>query len=198
MDYTNLEQYKSWLKANLNDERYRHSLGTAQCAEALAEKYGLDKVKAYLCGLLHDCAKCFPREELKSKICNCKDLCEGELINPKTYHAPAGAILAKEEFGICDDEFLSAIRWHTLGKENMTDFEKIIFIADKIETETRPKEWAEPIQKALDEPNGLDKALLICYGNTIKSLVERNLKICKTTIDIYNKLLTEIDLKEKK
>ena len=38
----------------------------------------------------------------------------------------------------------------------------------------------------------LDNALLVCYGNTIKSLVDRNLKICKTTIDIYNKLLSEL------
>ena len=46
------------------------------------------------------------------------------------------------------------------------------------------------IEKALEK--GLDNALLVCYGNTIKSLVDRNLKICKTTIDIYNKLLSEL------
>ena len=189
MDYTKTEECKKWLREHLNDERYRHSLGTAECASKLAEKYGLDKERAYFCGLIHDCAKCFPNDELKSSICNRKDLCEGELNNPKTYHAPAGAIMAKEEFCVEDEEILSAIRWHTLGKENMSDFEKIIFIADKIETETRPKEWAEPIRKALEEDNGLNKALLICYKNTIKSLVDRNLKICKTTIDIYNNLL---------
>ena len=129
MDYT---KYKEWLKENLSEERYEHSIGTAECAYELAEKFGLDKEKAYLCGLIHDCAKCFSNEELKSKICDCADLCDGELINPKTYHAPAGAILAKNELGICDDEILSATRWHTLGKLEMTDFEKVIFIADKI------------------------------------------------------------------
>lgn len=189
MDYTNLENCKKWLKENLNNERYRHSLGTAEAASMLAERFGLDKDKAYFCGLIHDCAKCIPSEELKSMICTCKDLCEGELLNPKTYHAPAGAIMAREEFCVEDEEVLSAIRWHTLGKENMSDFEKIIFLADKIETETRPKEWISPIKKALEEENGLNKALLICYKNTIKSLTDRNLKICKTTIDIYNKLL---------
>ena len=188
MDYT---KYKEWLKANLNSERYEHSLGTAECAAELAEKFGLDKEKAYLCGLIHDCAKCFPNNELKDTICNCDDLCDGELSNPKTYHAPAGAILAKQEFGICDDEILSATRWHTLGKINMTDFEKIIFIADKIEPRTRPIEHREPIEKALQ--NGLDEALLVCYGNTIKSLVDRNLKICTQTIDIYNDLLNNLD-----
>ena len=195
MGYTNIEKCKSWLKVNLNDERYRHSLGTAECAVELAKKYGLDEEKAYFCGLIHDCAKCLPKDELKNMICNCTDLCEGEAENYKTLHAPAGAILAKQEFGVCDDEILSAIRWHTLGKVDMTDFEKIIFLADKIEKETRPSEWAEPIRQVLDEENGLNKALLICYGNTIKSLVDRNLKICSATIELYNKFLDEISVK---
>lgn len=71
----------------------------------------------------------------------------------------------------------------------MSDFEKIIFLADKIETRTRPYEIINPIRQALNEENGLDKALLICYKNTIKSLVDRELKICTTTVDIYNSLL---------
>ena len=193
MDYTKIEECKKWLKENLSDERYRHSLGTAECAVKLAKKYGLDTDRAYFCGLIHDCAKCLSKEELKLMICKCTDLCEGELVNPKTYHAPAGAILAKKQFCVDDDEILSAIRWHTLGKKDMNIFEKIIFIADKIESETRPNEWTEPIKDALEEENGLNKALLICYGNTIKSLVDRNLKICKITIDIYNNLLTKAD-----
>lgn len=195
MDYTKIID---WLKENLSQERFEHTLGTAECAEELAERFGLDTEKAYLCGLLHDCAKCFPNDDLKSKICDCGFLCEGEIENPKTYHAPAGAILAKEEFDICDDEILSAIRWHTLGKVEMSDFEKIIFLADKIETKTRPAELILPIRAVLNEENGLDKALLICYGNTIKSLVDRNLKICKITIDIYNELLKKLDLKRGK
>ncbi len=188
MDYT---KYKDWLKSNLNEERYEHSLGTAECAKELAQRFGLDEKKAYLCGLIHDCAKCFSNEELRNSICDCEWLCEGELENPKTYHAPAGAILAKQELGICDEEVLSATRWHTLGNSEMSDFEKVIFIADKIEKRTRPIEYREPIEKALEK--GLDNALLICYGNTIKSLVDRNLKICYQTIDIYNKLLNNLD-----
>ena len=195
MDYTNLEKCKSWLKANLNDERYRHSIGTAECAKELAKKYDLDEDRAYFCGLIHDCAKCLPKDELRQMICNCTDLCEGEADNYKTLHAPAGAILAKKEFGVCDEEILSAIRWHTLGKNNMSDFEKIIYLADKIESETRPAEWTAPVKDALNSDNGLNKALLVCYGGTIKSLVDRNLKICSTTIELYNKLLDEISVK---
>ena len=193
MTYT---KYKEWLRANLEEERFEHSLGTAECAAELAEKFGLDKNKAYLCGLIHDCAKCFSNKELKSKICACEDLCDGELTNPKTYHAPAGAILAKQELGICDEEILSATRWHTLGKIEMSDFEKIIFLADKIEKRTRPLEHRAPIEEALEK--GLDEALLVCYSATIKSLVDRKLKICKQTIDIYNNLLNNLDSKGEK
>ena len=185
MDY--IENIKQQLKSNLTEERYEHSIGTAECAEKLAEKFGLDKNKAYLAGLVHDCAKFLSKEEALNIIAGIK-LCEGELANSKTYHAPAGAIIAKQKFNIDDEEILSAIRWHTLGKINMTKFEKIIFIADKIEERTRPCELYEPIKKALAE-GGLDRALLICYKNTIKSLVDRNLKICTTTIEIYNSLL---------
>ena len=191
MDYT---KYKEWLKSNLEAERYEHSLGTAECAKELAIKYGLDEEKAYLCGLIHDCAKCYSNSDLKNMICDCDDLCDGELMNPKTYHAPAGSIMAKQELGICDEEILSATRWHTLGKVDMSDFEKIIFIADKIEKRTRPLEYREDIEKALEK--GLDEALLVCYGNTIKSLVDRSLKICPQTIEIYNNLLNILDLKK--
>ena len=95
MDYTAIVD---WLRENLSKERFEHTLGTAECAEELAERFGMDSEKAYLCGLLHDCAKCISNEELKDMICDCDFLCEGELENPKTYHAPAGAILAKKEF----------------------------------------------------------------------------------------------------
>lgn len=192
MDYTRIDNCKKWLKEHLNEERYLHSIGTAECAEELAEKYGVDKKMAYFCGLIHDCAKCFPSDELKSLICEYADLCDGELNNPKTYHAPAGAILAKKEFNVDNEEILSAIRWHTLGKKDMTLFEKIIFLADKIETKTRPADWIIPIRTVLNEDNGLNKALLLCYGNTIKSLVDRNLSICMITIDIYNELLKDV------
>lgn len=74
----------------------------------------------------------------------------------------------------------------------MSVFEKIIFLADKIEPNTREKSWIEHIWSVLEQENGLDKALLECYEYTIKSLVDRRLKICLTTVKIYNELLDEL------
>ena len=187
----NIENIKTWLKNNLDEERYKHTIGVASCAEELALKYDLNPKKAYIAGLMHDCAKCFSKDVSKSYF-DKVDILEEEKINYKTWHAPIGAFIAKTEFGIDDDEILSAIRWHTLGKINMTLFEKIIFLADKIETETRDCEWCKCNRELLEQENGLNKTLLNCYRATLKSLCERNLKICKLTVDIYNNLLDNI------
>ena len=185
MDYTKILE---WLKNNLNEKRYIHTLGTADWAKELAKQFKLNQDKAYLAGLLHDCAKCFPNEKLLDIIHKHLDVEECEMLNYKTLHAPVSAYIAETEFKITDKEILSAIRWHTLGKLDMTDFEKIVFIADKIEPNTRDEEYSAKIRDLLSEENGLNKALLKCYKETIKSLVKRDLKICLLTIKIYNKL----------
>ena len=192
MAYTNktFEDIKDWLRLNLSEERYIHSLGTMECAYELAKMFCLDEVKAKTAGLLHDCAKCYGNdillEIINEKI---KDVHESELLNYKTLHAPVSAYFAKEKFGVEDEEILSAIRWHTLGHVGMSSCEKMIFIADKIEPNTRPRDYREEIMAVLKEEHGLDKALLRCYTETIKSLVKRRLAICHITIDVYNELL---------
>lgn len=197
MSYTkiDMESLFSWLKDNLSEKRYIHSIGTAECARDLAIKFGLDSEKAYMAGLLHDCAKCFSNEKLLEIINNNLNVQKIELMNYKTLHAPVSAYIAKNNFWVEDNEILSAIRWHTLGKIDMTDFEKIIFLADKIEPKTRDKDYLEEVRDYLKEENGLNKAMLKCYKETIKSLVKRDLKICPVTIDIYNNLEDIVNVK---
>ena len=158
MDYTKI---KEWLKENLNEERYLHTLGTAECAKQLAKKYNMDEEKAYLAGLLHDCAKCFSKDKLLDIIKKHLNVEESEILNYKTLHAPVSAYIAQTEFKVTDKEVLSAIRWHTLGRLDMTDFEKIVFLADKIEPNTRDKDYSQKIIKILEDENGLKKSLLV-------------------------------------
>ena len=42
------------------------------------------------------------------------------------------------------------------------------------------------VTKDLESENGLNKSILACYKETIKSLVDRDLKICPLTVEIYN------------
>ena len=130
------------LKNDLNEERYEHSIGVAEMAQQMAKRFNCNEEKAYIAGLLHDCAKCMDFE-LSKKLAkeHISDLDETEKDNKKTIHAPVSAYIAKEKYGVTDEEILSAIRLHTIGKCQMSDFEKIIFIADKIEHRTREVEF---------------------------------------------------------
>lgn len=188
-----ISDIKLWLEQNLSDERYEHTLGVADTAFELAGMFNLSNDKAYLAGLLHDCAKGFNNEKLLEIIHSHLTIDSCEMINPKTYHAPVGAYVARTEFGVEEEDILSSIRWHTIGRIDMTDFEKIIFIADKIEPRTRPQDMIERIRPKLFEEDGLNKALLECYKITINSLTDRGLKICVSTIEIYNELLSKQD-----
>ena len=192
MAYTKnrIEEIQNWLKDNLNEERYIHSLGVMESSVELAQMFKMDIEKARITGLLHDAAKCFSNEKLLDIIHkNIPEVQDCELLNYKTLHAPVSAYLARENFGITDTEILNAIRWHTLVRCSMTDFEKIIFLADKIEARTRDAEFRHQCLELLKENNGLNKALFKCFEATIKSLVDRRLAICHITIDVYNELL---------
>ncbi len=200
MVYTdfNIEEAKNWLKAHLSEERYNHSIGTMETAEELAEMYHLDTEKAKIAGLMHDCAKCFPNDKLLKIIHDeLTDIQDCELVNYKTLHAPVSAYIAEKEFGITDPEILSAIRWHTLGKVEMSDFEKIIFLADKIEKNTRDEEFRNECMALVTLKNGLTLAMFRCYQETLKSLVDRKLAICHMTISVYNDLLASSKMIEK-
>ncbi len=192
-----LDYIKIWLKENLSAKRYSHSEGCAIRARELAQLYGLDEDKAYLTGLMHDCAKNFSNEELydiiKNEIKTGFD--ESELKNPKTYHAIAGAYFVKKYFEADDPEIIQAVRNHTIGAVDMTLFDKVVFLADKIEPYQRDEKYVKKIMKIIKKfkgITGLDVALLKCFEETIKSLVKRKLYICPTTIDVYNVLIESV------
>ena len=116
-----IDEIKNYLKENLSSERYFHTLGVMEEAIELAKRYNADIKKAEIAGLLHDNAKCMTKEDLRKFISeNLPDLDKNELKNYKTLHAPVGAYFAKEKFKISDPEIISAIKWHTLGRVNMT------------------------------------------------------------------------------
>lgn len=130
----NIDEIDRRLKKELDDARYRHSKGVAKEAQRLAEIAGIDKDKAYLAGLVHDCAKCISYSdsvELAKKY-GCK-LDRMTLECRGVIHAPIGAIVAEYEYGIKDQEILDAIRRHTVAGENMTLLDKIVYIADMTE-----------------------------------------------------------------
>lgn len=189
----NLEKKRGWVKSRLSEERYLHSLGAEETAKQLAIMFSLDPEKAALAGLIHDNAKNIPYEEMLSIIKeNNFEIEEDIKNNQKILHAYLGAFLAEKELNIKDTEILDAIKFHTTGKTNMSSFEKIIFLADKIEANTRDIEFRCEVLNILEQTNNLNKAVLFCVEQTIKSLLERKLKINTITIDVWNYYLSAV------
>jgi len=185
---------KKWLKEILNEERYLHSLGAEEKARELAERFGADVDKAAFAALIHDNAKCFSVAELKQIIKeNNIPVSELELKSYKTLHSPVGAFIAQKELNIEDKDILNAIRFHTVGRIDMGLIEKIVFLADKIEENTRNKDFIDKINRILDETENLDEAVLECYDATIRSLLDRKMIINPQTIDVYNSLLLKLN-----
>ncbi len=122
---------EAMLQKTLTGRRFRHTLGVRDTSERLARIHGLDAAAARVAGLLHDAAKCLPVDRQRSLAAGLAD--EGEMANPELLHAPAGARLARETFGVRDEEILSAIRCHTLGGKEMTGLMLAVFVADFIE-----------------------------------------------------------------
>ncbi|MDD3014651.1 MAG: bis(5'-nucleosyl)-tetraphosphatase (symmetrical) YqeK [Candidatus Gastranaerophilales bacterium] len=188
-----LNNIKEWLKNNVDEERYYHLLGSEIAAKELAERFGVDANRAALAALVHDCAKSLPYEEL-IKIINENNIVvsEMEIKSRKPLHAPVSSFLAQSKFGIQDQEILDSIRYHTIGRVNMSLFEKVVFLADKIEINTRDKEFRKRIYNVLDATNNIDEALLICYEITIKSLLDRRFFIDPETIKVWNDFIVNI------
>ncbi|MBS7262150.1 MAG: bis(5'-nucleosyl)-tetraphosphatase (symmetrical) YqeK [Eubacteriales bacterium] len=169
------------LRKMLKPDRYLHTLSTEKEALRLAERYGADKEKASLAALLHDCAKNFTPEQQAGYLDQIDE--ESRLIAPVT-HAPLSAIVARERFGVQDEDVLNAIRYHTTGREKMSLLEKIIFVADAIEPRrTYPgvEELRDSAQKSLDE------TILRSLMNTIT--YNKGKKIHKASIQAFNDLL---------
>ena len=102
------------------------------------------------------------------------------------WHAIVAPILGKKVFKIEDDEILNAMRWHTTGKENMSNLDKIIYLADLIEP-SRNFNGLDELRKVARED--LDLAMIKALTHTIKFLLDRGVAIDGNTIKARNYLL---------
>lgn len=182
------EEIKSSLQKSLSKRRYTHCLGVADEARRLAVLYGADTDKAYIAGLLHDCAK-----EINTtvQLRMCEDLSveldEMMKLNPALIHGPLGAEIARLDYGIEDEEILGAIRWHTVGKAGMTLLEKIIYIADFTEV-NRDFDGCDELRRTVN--SDLDEAILLSIAQHLEILAKRGSEMHTNTILLRDDLIS--------
>ena len=128
-----ISKIEEFVKEKFKDhpKRLIHTYGVCEMAVKLAEKFNVDKEKAYIAALCHDICK-FDSIEKQIELINDPKIIEECGNATEIYHAYAGANFCKKEFGF-DDEIINAIRYHVMGRRNMSKLEEIIYISDYTE-----------------------------------------------------------------
>lgn len=183
-----INSIRTKLQGMLLEKRFNHSLMVCETAKELARMYGADEKKAEIAGLLHDCAKNFSKDEMFS-LCEKYAIKLDEVTKKQVglIHAFLGAEIAKDLFGIDDDEIYDAIFYHTVGKPDMSLLTKIIYIADAIEP-LRNYDGVEHLRELAH--SDLDKALVYQIDITIKSVLKKGSLLHLNTVDTRNYYLS--------
>ena len=174
MKNTDLYKIRKAMEKAQDSKRYEHTLGVAYTAAALAMNYGVDINNTLVAGYLHDCAKHLS-DEKKIHFCEKHNIVisEAEKSNPSLLHAKVGGFMAMDTYKVEDIDVINAILNHTTGRPEMSDLEKIIFIADYI----------EPGRKNAPNLEQIRKMAFVDLNQTMVMILRDTLEYSKAAID---------------
>lgn len=182
-----IDAFTALARERLSDYRFYHSLCVAEAAKSLAKRYGADEHKAEVAGILHDLMKESSASEQLEVIAKAgMALTPLEKSSIKFYHQVSGAAYAKSVLGVDDDEIVSAIRYHTTGRADMTLMQEIVYLADFISADRSYDDV--DVMRAQTE-KGKEYGLLYSTAYTIKSVAEKNNILHPDTVAAYNWIL---------
>lgn len=152
------EAMYDYVASKLSPKRYAHTRGVVEMALEYAKRNGVDYDETFIAALFHDIAKELPVKASRA-------LCETYHIELDAYeqkhihlaHGKIGAMILQRDWGISKPSILNGIKYHTLGRLNMTDLEKVIYLADMTEEGRGSYKGKEEI-KRLAQYN-LDRAM---------------------------------------
>lgn len=175
------------LQDSIGKKRFDHSIRVYKTALKLNKKLNLNlsKEDIKLAGIFHDCAKYNEMmyfEKYKQKYNLDKEIIENKAVS----HSFLGAIVAKEEYNISNRDVLDAIKYHTTGKENMSDLTKLILISDSIEP-NRDYNGVDDLRDIAKKD--LDLAVIMQLDSTIKFLIDKHSIIHLQTIKARNYIM---------
>lgn len=158
-------------------------------AAALAARWTTDPEIAALAGFLHDVARARPPELLLQQAEHF-----GVPIDPVSrafpvlLHGAVGAAEVARAWSDTDEELLAAVSYHSTGRWEMGQLEKIVFLADKLDPR---KEGPDPALAALREVayHDLDEAVLRVLQGQVRHLMERQGMVHPAAIGAWNWLV---------
>ncbi len=158
MDYIKL---RDKVFTMIKPSRYIHSLGVAQTAFFLAERFGLDGDKALCAGIYHDAYRYSADKKSIELLRQSGFVIEKEEEKePMLLHGALAALHFDEDAGeTVPDDMKKAVRYHTLGSKDMGPLGAAIYIAD----------YMEPGRKHLTDEVRTD----ILNLNTMEEMIEK-------------------------
>ncbi len=187
--------------SRVSPKRFEHIEGVARTAELLARTYGADLARARLAGVLHDWDKGYDDETIRERACALGvDAFVGAWVMdhlPAVLHGPTAAEALARAFPQIPDDVIEAIRWHTTARIDMTDLDKIVYIADALEPSRRFAE-ADELRAGIGVLS-LDELYHRVYRLWTLLLIERDRPLHPDTIQIWNAMVAkESDAKKEK
>ena len=181
------DKFDKVMQKRLKKSRYKHTLGVVETAKRLAKKHGANVESAALAALLHDYGKYVTKDDLL-KLAKKYGIHVDEVVmdSPALLHGEVGAELVCKDLGVCDEDVLNAIRFHTYGRMGMSKLEKIIYIADAIEP-GRDYPGVDDLRRLADE--NLDLALKRALSDSIKFVTDKVHTLHYNTIKLWNDLV---------
>ena len=176
-----LKEIQEYVKKQLSEKRYNHSVGVMERSEELAKMYGADVEIAKKIGIAHDVAKEISEEDkLKYVKDNNIEIDEVERENTPLLHAKIGKFGFSESMG-------QAIANHTTGNKDMDIYSKILFIADRTSKERNfdDIEYIKDLAK-----KDIDEAVLYILDKKIELQVKKRALIHLNGIIARNYLLS--------
>ena len=178
-----LNNWENRLIEDIGLKRFKHSKRVMETALKLNNTIEEDLVKT--AAILHDCAKYNEDRYLKLYGGNI----DIDIVNYRdVLHSFLGAEVANKVYNINNDQVLDAIRYHTTGKENMSELEKIIYLADAIEP-NRSYKGVDELRELAKE--NIDEAIFSSLSDNIIFLTKQKSLIHPLTISAYNYFIKE-------
>lgn len=182
--YEEFDAYEKLIKERLSKKRFNHSMNVAEACFDLAERYGADKKRCYLAGLLHDVMKEDSKEKQREMtIASGLSPDPAECETPALWHAVAGAVFVRDELNISDEEIIRAIRFHTIGCAEMSLLEKIVYLGDMISEDRDYKDVDKFRDFCYDD---IDKAMSIALIYNVQSVCKKCGLIPRYSFEAYN------------
>lgn len=199
---TELTALREAVIRKMSPKRFNHTAAVEDMVTRLATLYCPEEIPTLrAAALLHDITKEY---DISTQIRILREagleVKPGDEFSHKTFHARTAAIIIPEQYpDYADETVISAVRWHTTGREGMTLTEQLLYLADYIDesrifpdcVRLRSYFWNEHPETMSPEDRliHLRRTLIMSFDMTMRALLSEGAVISPDTAFARNELV---------